>query len=160
MTDFAVFSLQAGQGRIAIAPLPGRHGSMAKDVKKFQALQASLVVSLTTDSEMEQAGCMGLGDAVLAANMAHAAFPVEDFGVPRPEDEPIWQALSEKVQARLAQGETVVFHCFGGRGRSGMAALRCLVELGEEPSAAFVRLRQHHPEAVETDAQRLWASIL
>ncbi|MBR9844091.1 MAG: protein phosphatase, partial [Rhodobacteraceae bacterium] len=49
-------------------------------------------------------------------------------------------------------------HCFGGCGRSGMAIMRLLVEMGEEPEAALARLRAVRPCAVETEAQRLWAA--
>lgn len=158
MTDFPIYTLKAGAGRIGISPLPGRRGDLAADIAKLQALDAAMVVSMTTLPEMERVGSGGLGAKLTEAGIGHAHFPVGDFGIPRAEDAARWQSISETVQAHLARGETVVFHCYGGRGRSGMGALRTMVALGENPQDAFVRLRQHHPEAVETDAQRAWAS--
>ena len=44
----------------------------------------------------------------------------------------------------------VLIHCMGGCGRSGMAALRLMIEAGEAPGAALERLRAVRPCAVET----------
>ena len=41
--------------------------------------------------------------------------------------------------------------------RSGMIALRLMVERGADPDEALKRLRAVRPGAVETDEQRLWA---
>jgi protein-tyrosine phosphatase len=59
----------------------------------------------------------------------------------------------------LARGGSVLMHCYGGRGRSGMALTRLMVESGETPAAALARLRQVLPEAVETAAQAAWAAL-
>jgi protein-tyrosine phosphatase len=57
----------------------------------------------------------------------------------------------------LRSGGRVLVHCFGGCGRSGMAALRLMVAAGEGPESALHRLRASRACAVETEAQRLWA---
>jgi protein-tyrosine phosphatase len=46
----------------------------------------------------------------------------------------------------------------GGCGRSGTAALRLMVEAGENPKAALQRLRAVRPCAVETPEQFQWAA--
>ena len=51
----------------------------------------------------------------------------------------------------------VLIHCKGGCGRSGMVALRLMIEAGEAPDEALARLRSVRPCAVETDAQMRWA---
>ena len=50
-------------------------------------------------------------------------------------------------------GESVVVHCRGGLGRTGLVAARLLVELGESPVSALVRVRAARPGAVETVEQ-------
>jgi len=59
----------------------------------------------------------------------------------------------------LQTGGSVLVHCKGGCGRSGMAALRLMVEAGEDPHLAFARLRDVRPCAVETEAQLAWAVL-
>jgi protein-tyrosine phosphatase len=53
-------------------------------------------------------------------------------------------------------GKTVVVHCRGGLGRSGLVAASCLVVLGLRPAAAIARVRQGRAGAVETPAQEDW----
>lgn len=60
--------------------------------------------------------------------------------------------------ATLRNGGKVLAHCRGGCGRSGMAVLRLMVELGEAPDVALARLRDARPCAVETQAQLDWAA--
>ena len=67
------------------------------------------------------------------------------------------EEAAARAKALLAQGGRVLVHCFGGCGRSGMAALRLLVELGEDPDEALARIRAVRSCAVETEAQMAWA---
>jgi len=50
-------------------------------------------------------------------------------------------------------GQSIVVHCRGGLGRTGMVAARLLVELGEKPVTALQRVRAARPGAVETVEQ-------
>lgn len=104
-----------------------------------------------------------LGVADLPARLAQAGvewrhFPIVDFGTPLPEALPAWSSLSAEIHAALGQGEGVLLHCRSGLGRSGMIALRLMVERGEEQDAALARLRGVRPGAVETGEQRVWGS--
>ena len=54
-------------------------------------------------------------------------------------------------------GRGVAVHCRAGIGRSGMVALRLMIEAGEAPDDALARLRTVRPCAVETTAQMHWA---
>jgi len=49
-------------------------------------------------------------------------------------------------------------HCRGGCGRSGMIALRLMIEIGEAADDALARLRAVRPCAVETPQQLRWAT--
>ena len=45
----------------------------------------------------------------------------------------------------LDRGGSVLTHCYGGHGRSGMVTLRLMVERGEEPETALARIRTERP---------------
>jgi protein-tyrosine phosphatase len=66
--------------------------------------------------------------------------------------------LAARLHKIRNEGGSILLHCRGGQGRSGMIALRILVERGEEVSVALTRLRSERPGAVETEAQLIWAS--
>ena len=148
-----IAEINLGAGQLAISPAPGRGGDYAGDLADLLAWQPALVISLTTQPEREAIAPDLPAD--LARHGTHwRAFPITDYSTP----ETGWPALSPLIHAALAKGDRVLLHCMGGCGRSGMIALRLMVETGEDADAALNRLRARRPCAVETEAQRLWAT--
>ncbi|MEM1046609.1 MAG: protein phosphatase [Pseudomonadota bacterium] len=155
---FDIWTLETVDGAVlGLCPLPGRTGALDRDVEKIAAWDPGLVVSLTEPEENKQAGVSDLAGAFDRSGIACCNFAVRDFDVPGPAQQVDWDALADRVHAVLDAGGRVLFHCHGGRGRSGMALLRILVERGENPEAALSRLRAVRPGAVETPAQLAWA---
>jgi protein-tyrosine phosphatase len=88
-----------------------------------------------------------------AAGVGWLHLPIPDFGTPSAALRAIWPETS----ARLRGSPRLLVHCMGGCGRSGMIALRLMIEAGEAPEPALTRLRDARPCAVETKAQLRWA---
>lgn len=143
--------LDVPPGTIALCPLPGRDGAWQDDVAAIAQFAPALILSLTEPGESPRDLLQGLriGGAMVLR------FAIPDYGTPAPQAD--WKALSVAAHKALDAGLRVLVHCHGGRGRSGMIALRLMIERGENPDAALMRLRQHRPGAVETDAQEVWA---
>jgi len=157
LAEFAIHDLPVLSGRLAISPIPGRTRHYATDRARLLAWRPRLVVTMTTLAELARKGSAGLPGDLAAHGIAWRHLPVVDFGAPGAEVEAVWPEVSALARGRLAKGGRVLVHCFGGCGRSGMAVLRLMVEAGEAPDAALVRLRAVRPCAVETEAQMLWA---
>lgn len=141
---------------MGLSPLPGRDGDFEADIQAFLAWRPSIVASLTEWTEMAAATAGATPDRLAAAGVAWAHLPIRDYCALAPTD-PRWPPLGARLHAILDDGGGVLLHCHGGRGRSGMIALRIMVERGEDPAAALSRLRAVRAGAVETEAQRLWA---
>ena len=62
--------------------------------------------------------------------------------------------------ARLRDGESIVLHCKGGLGRTGMVAARLLVELGCTPEEAIVAVRQARSGTIETREQEAYVRAI
>lgn len=155
---FRIFERAApGGGRLGLCRLPGRTGDLPGDVGVIADWAPALVVSLTETAEMVRYGASGLADRLHAVGLAHLHWPIRDFGVPD-RAEPGWPVLAALLHARLDAGEGVLVHCLGGQGRSGMVAMRLLVERGMPPEAALAAVRAVRPQAVETEPQRRWAA--
>jgi hypothetical protein len=155
--DFAIHAVAiTSGGLIGIARLPGRSGDLAGDVATIAAWGADIVVSMTEGAEMHAKGGGGLPAALAARSIAWRHFPIVDYGAPH-DDAARWPPLAAELHAVLARGGRVLAHCAGGCGRSGMVAMRLLVESGSTPEAALERLRTVRPCAVETAAQEAWA---
>ncbi|RKF14003.1 protein phosphatase [Roseovarius spongiae] len=160
MGAFVIHALPVGAGILAIAPLPGRSGDYAADLAHLKDWRPSLVLTLTTPGEMAEAGVPELGHDIGAMGSRWAHLPVADLAAPDAAQHGSWREASRAALAALAGGGRVLIHCLGGCGRSGMAALRLMIEAGEAPDAALARLRAIRPCAVETQAQARWAGAV
>ena len=155
---FAIASVRvAGGGTIGLCRLPGRFGSLGADLDHVAEWQPTVVISLTETAESAALGAGRLPAMLGARGTMWEQFPIEDFGVPTAAVNTQWPPLSKRLHALLDQGQKVLLHCRGGLGRSGMVAVRLLVERGGAFDAALLRVRAARPGAVETDAQMDWA---
>ena len=158
MQGIDLYEVPVGQGVLAISPIPGLNGSYEDDLLAIHGWGARVVFSMTEKAELECVGAGEIGAHMAAMGIAWHHLPIRDFGAPSPEVVAKWRLASDAAHAVLDTGGKVLIHCRGGCGRSGMAALRLLVERGEDASEALTRLRAVRPCAVETDAQYAWAS--
>ena len=158
-TEFPIATVYLDDGgRIGICPLPGGRGDLSGDLAVIKAWRPSVVLSMTERPEMEACGSGDLGLLLADAGIAWKHLPIRDFGSPVGASAAAWPELSTLLHGHLERGAGVLVHCRGGQGRSGMIALRLLVERGEEAKAALGRLRHVRPGAVETEEQFAWAA--
>lgn len=155
---FEIAALPLGTGLIAICQMPGRNGSYAADLAVLLGWSPDLVITMTPDDERHARGAQSLPQDLAARGVGWLSLPVADFGVPSDATLQLWPAAAARVTAVLSQGGRVLVHCMGGCGRSGMAILRLMIEMGEAPAPALMRLRAVRPCAVETEDQYLWAT--
>jgi predicted protein tyrosine phosphatase len=164
MSGIAPFSIASvllpSGGRIGLCRLPGRSGQLAEDVAIISAWQPAHIVTLTEKAEMARLGASALQNQLSALQMSWSHFPIVDFGIPDQMSHAAWPVLSARLHTVLNAGGSVLVHCHGGLGRSGMVALRLLVEAGEEAQSALARLRLIRPGAVETQSQYNWATLV
>ena len=158
MAGFQIYPVALKSGSIAISPMPGSRGDLNADLATIINWSPALVLTMTTTAELRAAGAGDLPIRLHQAGIGWLHLPIADFGAPGGETAAFWPKASEKARSILSGGGRVLAHCRGGNGRSGMAALRLMVEMGEEPEQALEKLRAVRPGAVETQAQLRWAS--
>lgn len=157
MSGFIIFALPVSEGILALAPMPGRGGHYAEDFAHLRDWKPALVMTLVTEAELVGHGAANLGNDIQDCGARWIHLSINDMGVPGPDQIEAWHQASKAALAALNGGGRVLLHCLGGCGRSGMAALRLMVESGEAPDTALARLRGVRACAVETDEQREWA---
>lgn len=157
MPGMVIHALQVGRGTLAICPLPGRGGQYREDLDLIHDWRPGLVITLTTETEMAGAGARLLGSDVQSMGSRWRHLQIPDFGTPPPEVERLWPEVSAAARQALRGGGRVLVHCNGGCGRSGMVALRLMIEAGEDPDTALKHVRRVRPCAIETDDQMAWA---
>lgn len=157
MSEFSITDLSAGAGRIGICQLPGRFGAYGSDMATIRGWRPDLVLTVTEMHELERMGTTTLSADLAESGCGWLHLPITDLGVPTGATLEVWPAASTQARDVLATGGRVLVHCYGGCGRSGMAIVRLLAEMGEAPEAALARLRAVRACAVETEQQMHWA---
>jgi len=155
----ATLELSSG-GRIGMTFCPGKKDpwgmsgpwdrDLETDLAAIRAWNATCLVSLVENHELDHLGVPNLGDRAQAQGLTWYHLPIRDAAIPDASFEVAWRYRGRELQARLEHGEGVVVHCRGGLGRTGLVGARLLVELGEAPATALSRVRSARPGAVET----------
>ncbi len=153
-----IAELVVGGGVLGLGPMPGRGGDYPRDLAQLLRWGPGLALTMTTAEELATQGAMGLPVDLASAGVTWLHLPIADFGAPSGSTLADWPAASVRARGVLAAGGRVWVHCMGGCGRSGTAALRLMVEVGEDPVVALERLRAVRPCAVETPEQFQWAA--
>ena len=152
-----------GGGRIGMTFCPGKRDPAAMtgpwdrdldtDLDAIVAWGASALVTLMEGHELAHLGVAHIGEASRDRGLGWYHLPIRDFSVPSDLFEQQWLDTGEALRARLARNESIVVHCKGGLGRTGLVAARLLIELGETPGRALARVRAVRVGAVETAEQ-------
>ena len=144
-------------GRIGLTLAPGKKDDawerdLVADVARLrETYDTSVLVSLVGDAELELLGIPDLDWVARSRGVRVCQLPVVDGGVPENGSDVV--GLVRMALATAEVGDTVVVHCRGGLGRSGLFAACCLIALGHDPASAIHRVRATRPGAVETLAQ-------
>lgn len=161
----SVIAVGEGGGLIALSPCPGLRWpdgrvvldieTLTADLALVQRFGATAFVTLMEEPELRGFGLAAevLRDRVEALGFEWHHLPIADFGTPGAAFEEAWRSSGPRLRRTLREGQRVVLHCLGGRGRSGTVAARLLVELGVEPDEAIRMVRAARPGAIESEAQ-------
>jgi protein-tyrosine phosphatase len=152
-----IHALPVGGGILALAPLPGAGGDYRGDLEHISGWAPAMVVSLVTSLELFEAGAQSLGQDIQDKGTRWVHLPVRDMRIPAAAEAEGWPAVSAQARRALLGGGRVLIHCKAGCGRSGMVALRLMIEAGEARDEALIRLRSVQPRAIETPEQLDWA---
>jgi protein-tyrosine phosphatase len=144
-------------GEIALSRMPGSLTRLEEDVAEIVALNCACVLTLAPHEELIRHGAHRLSSLLMNEGIEWHHFPIVDYATPLPSQERAWSDLSERLHDHLNNNRTILVHCYAGVGRSGMVALRLLVEQGANPEEALKQIRQVRPGAVECPAQYEWA---
>jgi len=123
------------------------------DLKVVSAWHTRAVITLMEDHELVQLGVPAIGETTRSLGMTWYHLPIRDVSVPDSSFKNSWKKAGAELRQRLIAGERIVIHCKGGLGRTGLIAAQLLIELGESPERALMRVRKEWPGAVETQEQ-------
>jgi ADP-ribosylglycohydrolase len=153
-----------GVGRLGLTIAPGKRDpargwarDLATDLRRLRdSYRADVLVSLLEESEQSRFGIADLLDAARNHGLTVRSLPIRDVSIPRPSQLEDVRALVIDVLAALDANQTVVIHCRGGLGRSGLLAAAVLIGRGVTADDAIRVIRAARPGAIETTEQEDW----
>jgi ADP-ribosyl-[dinitrogen reductase] hydrolase len=153
------------KGKVGVTFCPGKKqknamtGSWSRDLDiDMTDLKDKGCAALVTLMEVQELDAVEVPKDQLEKNtrthgMDWFFLPIKDASIPDGVFERSWKVTGKQLIDALNDKQSIVVHCLGGLGRSGMIAARLLVELGVDPNDAIIRVRQSRPGAIETKAQ-------
>jgi hypothetical protein len=159
--DFLPADERLGPGRLGMTFAPGKKapgiaGQWERDLdadleRLVREYDARVLVSLLAPYEYEAYGILDLPSATDKHQLELLRFPIPDGGIP-PSIERVGDLVPE-ILAHLRSGATVVVHCRGGLGRTGLIAACCLTAVGFDAEQAIVMVRAARPGTIENSRQ-------
>jgi CRISPR-associated protein (TIGR02584 family) len=153
------------EGRVGLTFAPGKHSTsvyvpgalwrrdLAMDLDELVRQGVTDLVCLLQDKDLKKLKIPHLVPEATARGLQVHCLPIADQGVPGSRKALV--ELLATVQQRLTDGASVVIHCEGGKGRTGVVAGCLLAALGASAPEALRRLHEARgPNCPENDRQR------
>jgi protein-tyrosine phosphatase len=162
--DFVAQEAHGLPGRLGLTIAPGKKdlpGFWDRDLdadlhRLREHYGADVLVSLLEKAEYKSLGIEELTPAAAGMGIEVLRLPIPDVSVPA--SLAAVRRIVRSIVAAMAAGRTVVIHCRGGLGRSGLVGACCLVACGRAPAEAISAVREARPGAVETSEQERFVS--
>ncbi len=140
------------KGKLFLHSMPGTKESWSDFVSQIQEEGVEQIVSLTSLKEIQNQS-PDYADSILNKTLSinWIELPIKDFSIPR--DANSFKQCIKKIANFLIKGKAILIHCFGGIGRTGLAACCVLQILGLEQNDAQERVKQSG-SSPETQEQR------
>ncbi len=136
-------------------PAPSGGKYLAEELKFLQDEGVQVLVSLLPENQSKELELENESDLCKLNGIEFVLFPISDHDVPDSFSDAKFHIM--RIAGSLAQGKSVVIHCWGGIGRSAMIAAAVLCMRGILPTQSFSLIQAARGEKVpETPQQENW----
>ena len=150
---FDILTLDNG-AKFIFTPCPGTKGvSVAESLHAFKDAGAQAVITMMTMPELIESQAEQLSALCAELGMDWYQLPVEDGCAP---EEPFAQAFAIHKSTLLnliTSGATIVIHCHGGSGRTGLMAAILMLESGYDAREIKAKIQQLRPKSLTSLVQ-------
>lgn len=147
-------------GMIGLTFCPGKCGEaiyggrwerdLTKDLAVVRVWGPTVVVTLLEEHEFTELGIPQFPEVMREQQFEWLLLRIRDSDIPGQDFEEAWSEVGTCLLDVLSRGGSVLIHCRGGLGRTGVVAARLLIEAGTDPDLAARLVREARPGAIET----------
>lgn len=155
--------VRAGCGRIGMTICPGKVGpsasgpawrrDLAVDLDLIKDQGYTAMVTLMTWSELRAYQVPHLGIEAKKRGLRWINYPIQDQGIPAEEWKIAWRELSKALTKELGNFGSVLIHCLGGQGRTGVIASMLLQDMGLDAEDSIRTVREKRAGTIENELQ-------
>ncbi len=156
-----------GKGRLGMTFAPGKKvrgvvthwdRDLPTDLARLRNVYgASHLVTLLEDHELPFLHIADLFSQAQTMELSTRHFPIPDGAVPT--DLPAYKLLLRELLGWVKEGQTVIVHCRGGLGRTGLVAAGVLRACGMAADQSMRLVREVRPMAIETAIQEQFLAV-
>ena len=145
---------------IGVSHCPGKYSKnqgsslqLYNDLKSLKKQKVDVIVSLTSEIEIESLGIANFRDILKNFGFIHFIEPIEDFSVPKRDRKKNVNELINKILTLIKNNKSILVHCNLGLGRSGLIVALVIKFFGGfiDPIS---HVRKYRSGAVETEEQK------
>lgn len=137
-------------GSLIFTPCPGTKGiDLQTSIDQLKQAGAKAVITLMPDEEMARFGVANLPLVCKERDLEWFHFPVEDDSAPAVGFQHAWSKNKQHIYSILDQNGTLVIHCKGGSGRTGLIAAIILLERGIAFEQTIAMVQSLRPNALK-----------
>lgn len=134
-------------------PCPGtKDADLTSSISNLKEAGAEIIISVLPDSEIAKLNVTDLGAEIQQQGMLWYQLPVEDDQAPQLPFFDVFNTKKEELLAHLKETKTIVIHCRGGSGRTGLMAATLLLESGYQWKRAKTLIQSIRPKALTIPA--------
>jgi len=153
MHPFVELKIDNKPSSLLLTPCPGTQGeSLTDSLKQLKEAGAKAVLTMMESDEMEKFGVTNLPKESKALGMEWFHLPIEDDHAPEEEFHESWTKNRKRILELLEESGSIVVHCKGGSGRTGLVAAQLLIETGISVQQAVDQVKACRPKAFSKSA--------
>ncbi len=150
---FDILKLDHGAHFIS-TPCPGtKETSVLDALTALKAAGADAVITMMTMPELMGHGTDTIPDVCKTLGISWFHLPVEDSCAPEAPFEQAYAAVKDELSALMNAGKTVVIHCHGGSGRTGMMAAILMLAAGYGSETVRAKIQSIRPKSLKSAVQ-------
>ena len=161
INDYDYVEPKGVNGKILITSFPGldengifQESNFQTQLNILQKNNCSSITSFVGDNEFDElCNKKQFIEDIYKYNIKWYHLPISDLSAPDSEFKYQWQTKKVLLKKELIEGNNILLHCWGGKGRAGTVAAILLIEFGENKNEAIKIVRAKRKGAIESKAQ-------